>query len=75
MAEPAQISHVVYCRGCQHAWIAWDIPIVWLDAADRVAARTAIDDCTCTCIDDSDPRYEDWVADPDPDGIPPGAWA
>ena len=63
-------AHVIYCRGCQHAWAALDVSLIELDAG----TRAAVDDCACTCADDTDPRYEDWVTDPDPADIPPGAW-
>jgi hypothetical protein len=32
------------------------------------------DTCGCACTDASSPRYEDWVTDPDPAEIAPGAW-
>ena len=55
------VLHVIYCRGCQHAWYDGD------DDEPNQA-------CSCTCTDDTDPHYEDWVTDPDPADIPEGAW-
>lgn len=56
------VLHVIYCRGCQHAWY---------DGDDGEPNQT----CACTCTDDRDPHYEDWVTDPDPADIPEGAWS
>jgi hypothetical protein len=51
-------AHVVYCRGCQRAW--------------RDIGQGP--ECGCTCTDDTDPGYEDWVVDPEFE-LPEGAWA
>ncbi len=62
---------IVYCRGCQHAWAdGGDIAILNTGLPEDDPAA----DCTCTCTDDLDPRYEDWVTDPDAADIPEGAW-
>lgn len=63
-------ARVVYCRGCQHAWR--DDGAI---ALAQVGLTDLMDGCACTCTDDTDPHYEDWVTDPDPDGIPAGAWS
>jgi hypothetical protein len=57
-------DHVVYCRGCQHAWV--DTGASLIDSGPG--------ECACTCTDPADPHYEDWVTDPDPADIPAGAW-
>lgn len=54
-------SHVIYCRGCRLAWIE---PSEYEPGC-----------CACECADVNDPLYEAWVTDPDPDEIPPEAWA
>lgn len=58
-------AHVVYCRGCQRAWV---------DSGVGGMNDPPDDACACTCDDPTAPTYEDWVVDPDPADIPPGAF-
>jgi hypothetical protein len=60
----AATFHVIYCRGCGNAWAQGD-----------AEPEPGTDFCGCTCTDLADPRYEDWVTDPAPGEIPPGAFA
>lgn len=69
MAETSR-SHVVYCRGCQHAW--YDNSALLLAETGLV---NLLDQCACTCADDTDPHYEDWAVSLDPADIPEGAWS
>ena len=66
-AAVAPESHVIYCKGCQRAWRETIVrPLAEEDHS--------VSACSCTCADDTDPHYEDWVVDPGPDAIPEGAW-
>ena len=69
-ADLIMTAHTVYCRGCQHAWID--------DGGGALAHLAGWPetgaDCACTCSEPADPRYEDWVTDPDPEDVPLGAW-
>jgi hypothetical protein len=65
-------ARVVYCRGCQQAWHDSGGPAL---AHGAVPGFGEPGECRCTCADDTDPLYEAWVVDPDPDDIPDGAWA
>jgi hypothetical protein len=53
--------HVIYCRGCQRAWIQFE---------DQDAGTA---ECACTCTP-GDPLYEEWLVDPGPGVIPAQAW-
>jgi hypothetical protein len=62
-------AHVIYCRGCQHAW--YDTGAI---ALAEVGLDDLTDACSCTCTDGTAPGYEDWVVDPEFE-LPEGAWA
>jgi hypothetical protein len=57
-------TRVIWCQGCQRAWVQ---PCPKLAECDGCLTC-----CACTCSDPGDPLYEAWVTDPA--SVPAAAW-